>query len=82
MAGTSADGLQIKFPLHSRFVLRSNIAGFTFVERPYWQRGVKLVRSDGKRLNLGIMHCGEAYMMDVLNAWHDGRLTTTVSARR
>ena len=75
----SADGLRIKFPLHSRFVLRSDIAGFTFVERPYWQRGVKLVQSDGKRLNLGIMHCGEAYMMDVLNAWHDGRLTASTA---
>jgi hypothetical protein len=67
-------GLRIKFPLHGRFVPRSDIAGFTFFERPFWRRGVKLVRRDGRQLNLGIMHCGEVYMMDVLNVWQEGRL--------
>lgn len=78
----SAAGLRVKFPLHSRFVSRSDITGFTFVDRPFWRRGVKLVKRDGKQFNLGIMACGEAYMLEVLNAWHDGRLMTPASARR
>lgn len=35
----SDDGLHVKYPLHSGFVLRSDIGGFVSVERPYWRRG-------------------------------------------
>ena len=67
--GLSADGLRVKYLLHSRFVPRSDISGFISVERPYWRRGVKVVRGNGQRLHLGIMACGEAYMLAVLNDW-------------
>ncbi len=35
----SDDSLRVKYPLHSRFVPRSDIGGFISVERPYWRRG-------------------------------------------
>ena len=63
----SADGLLAKYPLHSRFVPKIAVAAFTFESRPFWRPGVKVQRRNGQRLHLGIMSCGEAYMLAVLN---------------
>lgn len=68
----SADGLLAKYPLHSRFVPKIAVAGFTFESRPFWRPGVKVQRQNGQKLHLGVMGCGEAYMLAVLNDWLAG----------
>jgi len=68
----SADGVEIRLPLRRRFIPRSGIAGFSLAELPFWRRGVKLHRSSGRDEHLGIMECGEGYMLAVLNEWLTG----------
>jgi hypothetical protein len=68
----SADGLRVKFLLYSRFVPKADVAGFIFEAHPFWRRGVKVQRQDGRKVNLGIMACGETYMLAVLNDWLAG----------
>ena len=68
----SSDGLLAKYPFHSRFVPKIAVAAFTFESRPFWRPGVKVQRRNGRKLHLGIMSCGEAYMLAVLNDWLAG----------
>ena len=50
----------------------ANLIAFTFESRPFWQPGVKFQRRNGPKLHLGVMSCGEAYMLAVLNDWLGG----------
>jgi len=70
----SVEGVRVKYPLRSRFVSRSTITGFSFVEHPFWRRGVKLHQTSGRPVHLGIMVCGEEYMLAVLDDWLAGGL--------
>ena len=70
----SAEGVRVKHSLGSRFIPRRAITGFSFVEHPFWRRGVKLHQTSGRPVHLGIMVDGEEYMLAVLNDWLAGGL--------